>query len=153
MSVETMAIINREEMEASCIEHIRNKDITVLIHFVGVAWLVTTRGSKGKLGNSVKSILCLRLCFSIGIFFLFRPLARLGVGGGLAITLAQEFLYVLPCAICRLGKTLIVGCRDLRPVSSLTFYTSLAWSRTMVKRLVVSLVSASIMQSLLGILL
>jgi len=48
-------------MEPSCIKHVGNEDITVLVHFVGISWLVAARGGKGELGNSVEPIIYLRL--------------------------------------------------------------------------------------------
>jgi hypothetical protein len=131
-------------METSGIKHIGDKYITVLIHFVGVSRLVTTRSSKGKLCNCVKSVLCFGLvCFINRGFLIFRPLSRLGVRRRLALSLAKKLFDLLTCLITRLGKNLIVG-RNLWSVSSLTLNTSLAWSRAMVERLMVSLMSTSI---------
>lgn len=103
-----------------------------MVNLVGVAGLVATGGGKGEFGYSVESVLDFGLVyFNLSLLFLsFGSLGR--VGGRLAFALAKELLDLLTCSITRLGETLIVGCRNLGPVSSLTLRCSLTRRRTVV---------------------
>jgi hypothetical protein len=56
MPVQTMSIVYCKQMEASCVKHVGNEDITVLVHFVGVSRLISTRCGESEFGNSVKPV-------------------------------------------------------------------------------------------------
>jgi len=43
-------------METSCVKHVGNEDITVLVHFVRISRLVTARGGERKFGDCVETI-------------------------------------------------------------------------------------------------
>jgi hypothetical protein len=57
MPIQTVTIIYSKKMEACCVHHVRNENVTVLIYFVRVAWLVTAASCKSKLCDSIKTVL------------------------------------------------------------------------------------------------
>jgi hypothetical protein len=69
-------------MEPSCVHHIRDKDITVLIHFVRVSRLVTTGSCEGKLRDGVK------------------PIAHLG-----RVDVDLNLIFLLFCSVLRIGRS------------------------------------------------
>ena len=61
MAIQTMAIADRKQMETLMPAHIRSQCVAVLVYFVRVARLMSTRGSEGKLRNRVESLIPLPL--------------------------------------------------------------------------------------------
>ena len=55
--IEAMAVTDTEQVEALVAAHIGRQRVRVLVHLVRIAWLVTTRRGKGKLGDRVEALL------------------------------------------------------------------------------------------------
>ena len=68
MSINSMAVAYDEKMETLLTDHIRRQSVGILIHFVGVARLVPTRGSECKLRNCVESLRAGLPFFNFGSF-------------------------------------------------------------------------------------
>ena len=56
MTVCSMSVAHREEMQAKLLEHVGHEDVRVLILFVRIAGLVTYGRGESKLGNTIESL-------------------------------------------------------------------------------------------------
>ena len=80
MAVESMAITNDEEMEPLLATHVGYQSVSILVYFIRVSRLVTTRSRECKFGYCVKpliGVLCLALAYVMSVFLGVENLRRL----------------------------------------------------------------------------